>query len=203
VSVFDPPERQYSGFIFDCDGTLADSMPLHHVAWKRALAAAGASFDFHWELFVRRAGKTLEVTVEELNAEFGLSMDPDAVAAQQRSEYDRLFPELRPIEPVVDFLRGIAGRYPASVASGADPTTVRRTLDLLGISDLFACVVTSFEVPQGKPAPDLFLLAAAKMGVPASECLVFEDSPLGIEAAQRAGMGWVLVRSDRSLRTPR
>lgn len=161
------------------------------------MEAAGAGLDFSWELFVRRAGMTLEATVEELNSEFGLRLDPGAVAALQRAEYQRLLPGIKPVEPVVEFLRGVVGRYPVSVASGTDPATVRQTLELLGILKLFPCIVTAFEVARGKPAPDLFLLAAARMGVEPVDCLVFEDSPLGIEAAARAGMAWVLVRSEQ------
>lgn len=193
MTVFELPERPYQAFIFDCDGTLADSMPAHHLAWQRALAAGGASIDFHWELFVRRAGKTLEKTVEELNAEFGLALDPHAVAAHQRAEYQGLIPELEPVGPVVEFLRGVVGRFPVSVATGGDLPTVDRTLRSIGVRDLIPHIVTAFDVPRGKPFPDLFLLAAERMGVAPEVCLVFEDSPLGIEAAERAGMGSVLV----------
>jgi len=193
--LFELPSRAYSGFIFDCDGTLADSMSLHHVAWRTAFAEHAAPFEFTWELFFRRAGKTLEVTVEELNAEFGSRLDPARVADRQRRAYAELFPSVQPIEPVVAFLRSVAGRFPVSVASGGDYPTIRRTLELIGILELLPIIVTAADVRFGKPAPDLFLLAAERMRVPPSECLVFEDSLLGIEAAERAGMGAVLVRS--------
>lgn len=200
MNLFELPERAYQGFIFDCDGTLADSMPLHHLAWQAAFQAVGAKLDFNWELFVRRAGMTLEATAVGLNAEFGLALDPQGVAERQRAEYQRLLPQVQPITPVVEFLRSVAGQHPVSVASGSDAATVHRTLELLGISELFSCVVTAFDVPRGKPAPDLFLLAASRMGISPADCLVFEDSVLGIEAANRAGMGSVLVRSDPRLR---
>lgn len=196
MSVFQLPEGTFRAFIFDCDGTLADTMPLHHRAWKAALLASGANLEFTWELFVRRAGMTLEATVQALNREFELELDPAKVAALQRAEYQSLLPGIRPIEPVVEFLREIAPRAPVGVASGTDPATVRQTLGLIGVLPLVSVIVTSFEVPHGKPAPDLFLLAAARLGVKPSECVVFEDSPLGIEAAKRAGMAWSLVRAD-------
>ena len=192
---FDLPTREYSGFIFDCDGTLADSMPLHHAAWREAFIAHAAPFDFDWPLFFRRAGKTLEVTIDELNAEFGAGLDAARVAARQRQAYAGLIPSVQPIGPVVDFLRSVAGRFPVSVASGGDYLTIKRTLELIGVLELVPVIVTAADVRFGKPAPDLFLLAAERMGVAPSECLVFEDSPLGIEAAERAGMGAVLVRS--------
>ena len=190
---FAPLTREYRGFIFDCDGTLADSMPLHFQAWRAAFDAHGAPFDFTWELFLRRAGKTLEVTVDELNAEFGTQLDRDAVARIQRATYDELIPKVEPVAPVVEFLRSIVGRAPVAVASGGDLPTIRRTLTSLALLDLFPVIVTAFDVKHGKPAPDLFLLAAERIGVAPADCVVFEDSPLGIEAAERAGMGSVLV----------
>jgi HAD superfamily hydrolase (TIGR01509 family) len=190
---FLPLSRDYRGFIFDCDGTLADSMPLHFRAWRTAFQAHGAPFDFTWELFLRRAGKTLEVTIDELNVEFGSALDRDAVARLQRATYEELIPEVGPVAPVVDFLRGIIGRAPVAVASGGDLPTIRRTLGSLALLELFQVIVTAFDVKHGKPAPDLFLLAAERIGIEPRDCVVFEDSPLGIEAAERAGMGAVFV----------
>ncbi|MEI9951002.1 MAG: HAD family phosphatase [Pseudomonadota bacterium] len=194
VALFTLPTRAYSAFIFDCDGTLADSMPLHQQAWIAALRQHGATFDFGWELFMSRAGKTVELTVSELNAEFGLALDPALVSAAQRAAYDALAVGVQPLHEVVAFARERAqAGYPVSVASGGDAVTVRRTLRTIGASDLFPIVVTAEEVAHGKPAPDLFLLAAQRMGVAPADCLVFEDSALGITAAERAGMGSVLV----------
>lgn len=191
---FSLPAREYSAFIFDCDGTLADSMPLHREAWIHALRKHGASFEFGWELFMSRAGKTIELTVLELNAQFGLSLDPALVAADQRACYDALALGVRPLKEVVAYARErAAAGFPVSVASGGDAVTVRQTLRTIGVSELFPVVVTAEEVEHGKPAPDLFLLAAQRMAVTPEQCLVFEDSPLGILAAERAGMGAVLV----------
>ncbi|HKO49143.1 MAG TPA: HAD family phosphatase [Polyangiaceae bacterium] len=195
-SLFDLPSREYSAFIFDCDGTLADSMPLHQRAWVAALRKYGATFDFGWELFMSRAGKSIELTVAELNAEFGTALDPALVSAAQRAEYDVLALGVKPIDEVVAYARARAqAGCPVSVASGGDAPTVARTLRTIGVSDLFPIVVTVEDVEHGKPAPDLFLLAAKRMGVAPAECLVFEDSLLGIMAAERAGMGAVLVAS--------
>jgi len=194
VALFSLPTRPYAAFIFDCDGTLADSMPLHQKAWSIALRQHGATFEFGWELFMSRAGKTIELTVAELNAEFGLTLDPTVVSAAQRAQFDALALDVQPIDEVVAFARERAqAGYPVSVASGGDAVTVHRTLRTIGVSDLFPIVVTAEAVARGKPAPDLFLLAAERMGVAPADCLVFEDSPLGITAAERAGMGAVLV----------
>jgi HAD superfamily hydrolase (TIGR01549 family) len=191
------PELEYSAFIFDCDGTLADSMPLHHEAWIAALRKHGAPFIFDWELFTSRAGKTLERTVEELNAQFGSKLDAAQVAADQRLGYDARLKSIQPIADVVAFARERRRLgYPVSVASGGDALSVERTLRAIGVGGLFPIVVTAAEVARGKPAPDLFLLAAERMGVAPETCLVFEDSELGILAARSAGMGSVLVTSD-------
>jgi beta-phosphoglucomutase-like phosphatase (HAD superfamily) len=186
--------RAFSAYIFDCDGTLADSMPLHHQGWIHALHKHGARFEFGWDLFMSRAGKSIELTVLELNEQFGLTLDATLVAADQRAHFDALAPGVLALEEVVAFARDrAAAGFPVSVASGGDAATVHQTLRTIGVSELFQVVVTVEEVEHGKPAPDLFLLAAQRMAVSPERCLVFEDSLLGIEAAHRAGMASVLV----------
>jgi len=192
--IFDPLTREYGGYIFDCDGTLADSMVVHHKAWLSALAAHGAQFDFNWELFTSRAGMTLPNTVRELNAQFGLSLDPDGVTASQRTEYERFLHTVEPILEVVELARRVSQIRPVAVASGGERRVVLRTLELIGLGDTFPVVVTAEDVLHGKPAPDMFLLAAERMGVSPADCVVFEDAVLGLEAARRAGMASVLVR---------
>jgi len=191
---FEPLTREYGGYIFDCDGTLADSMVVHHRAWLSALAEHGANFEFHWELFTSRAGMTLPNTVRELNAQFGLALDPVGVTNSQRREYERFLPTVQPIAEVVALAKRVAATHPVSVASGGERQIVLRTLELIGLSPIFSVVVAAEDVTHGKPAPDMFLLAAERMGVAPAECVVFEDSVLGLEAAKRAGMASVLVR---------
>lgn len=192
---FEPLTREYSGYIFDCDGTLADSMVVHHRAWLAALAAHGATFDFHWELFTSRGGMTVPNTVRELNAQFGLALDADGVTTRQRLEYERFLPTVQAIPDVVELARRVASSRPVSVASGGERLIVHRTLELIGLGQIFPVVITAEDVTHGKPAPDMFLLAAERMGVPPAECVVFEDSVLGLQAAKSAGMASVLVRS--------
>lgn len=192
--VFEPLTRDYGGYIFDCDGTLADSMVVHHRAWLSALAAHGASIEFDWELFTSRAGMSLPNTVRELNQQFGLALDPDAVTTSQRLEYERYLETVRPIREVVELAQRVAASRPVSVASGGERKVVHRTLELIGLGQTFPVVVTAEDVTHGKPAPDMFLLAAERMGVSPADCVVFEDSVLGLEAAKRAGMASVLVR---------
>jgi HAD superfamily hydrolase (TIGR01509 family) len=192
--IFEPLTRDYGGYIFDCDGTLADSMPVHYRAWLAALAQHGASFAFDWQLFTSRAGMSLPNTVRELNLQFGTLLDPEAVAASQHAEYDKYLPSVAPIAEVVELARRVSATRPVSVASGSERRVVLRTLELLGLGQTFPVVITPADVEHGKPAPDMFLLAAERMGVRPAECVVFEDSLLGIEAANRAGMASVLVR---------
>lgn len=194
MHTFDPIEQAYDGYIFDCDGTLADSMPLHFEAWREALSHHRAPFEFDWELFVSRAGKTLEVTVVELNQQFSATLDPVSVAGLQRKLYDERLPKVSPVVEVVAFVRSLVDRYPLAVASGGDRRTVHATLMNLGIFEAFTAIVTAEDVTFGKPSPDMFLLAAERLGVAPERCMVFEDSLLGIEGAERAKMAWRLVR---------
>jgi beta-phosphoglucomutase-like phosphatase (HAD superfamily) len=187
------PEQRYEAFIFDCDGTLVDSMPLHFAAWREAFQLFGAPFEFTWELFQSRAGMGLEQTVRELNLQFATGLDPAAVVRAQVSASDRLLPNVRSIEPVAAFAREVAASSPMSVASGGKRFHVEQSLRVTGLAPLFPVVVTQEDVTRGKPDPQMFLLAAARMGVRPESCLVLEDSPLGLEAAKAAGMGsaWV------------
>ena len=187
------PPGDFAALIFDCDGTLADSMPLYHRAWRSALAANGATFDFTWEIFMSRAGVSTEGTVTELNSEFGTALDAERVREIQYAEYTRLIEEVKPFPEVVAVARAHYGKLPMAVASGGARHLVERTLELIGVSDLFDEVVVAADVPRGKPHPDIFLHAAKLLGVLPERCLVFEDGQPGIVAAERAGMKTVLV----------
>lgn len=166
-------------------------MPAHHEAWRGAFRAAGASFDFDWDLFISRAGMGLKQTVVELNAQFGESMDPAWVVAEQRRLFRQLESALRPIQSVVEVAEAQRGKLPMCVASGGEKPVVLGALERLKIRGWFDHVVCTIDVAQGKPAPDLFLHCAELMGVAPETCLVFEDGTMGFEAAERAGMGWV------------
>jgi HAD superfamily hydrolase (TIGR01509 family) len=190
---FELPPGEFSGFIFDCDGTLADSMPLYHRAWQRALAAHGATFEFTWELFMSRAGMSTALTIEGLNHEFGTALEADEVEHYHHAEYLALIETVQPVHAIVEVARRYFGKIPMSVASGGSRPLVERTLELIGVRELFPVVVVAADVARGKPEPDIFLLAAERMGVPPAECLVFEDGKPGLLAAERAGMKSVFV----------
>lgn len=181
--------------IFDCDGTLVDSMPLHFRAWRAAFREHGAAFDFDWELFVSRAGMPLEATVEALNREFAAELDPKRVVELQLANYRTLLAQVSAIEPVVEFARRVAALAPVAVASGGHRPEVEASLRNIGIFDLFSVIVAGGEVSRGKPDPEILLRCADGMGVAPRDCLVIEDGELGIEAARRAGMDWVRVEA--------
>jgi beta-phosphoglucomutase-like phosphatase (HAD superfamily) len=187
------PTQSYKGYIFDCDGTLVESMPLHFRAWRQAFQEHAAPFDFDWELFTSRAGMPLEETVVALNQQFSLGLDPSGVVAVQRATYRTLLSEVTAIEIVADFAREVARHAPVSVASGGHRDEVEASLRNIGLLGIFKCVVTATEVTRGKPDPEILLRCAEGMGVLPRDCLVVEDGALGIEAARRAGMDWVKV----------
>jgi HAD superfamily hydrolase (TIGR01509 family) len=192
---FVPPIRDYPAYIFDCDGTLVDSMPLHFRAWRAAFRQHAAGFDFDWALFVSRAGMPLEETVEALNLQFATTLDPKRVVEVQLATYRTLLTEVVAIEEVVAFARQVAPTAKLAVASGGQRPEVEASLRNIGILDLFGVIVAGNEVQRGKPDPEILLRCAEGLGVSARDCLVIEDGELGIEAARRAGMDWVRVEA--------
>lgn len=186
------PQRAFAAYIFDCDGTLADTMPLHYRAWKRMLAERGAAFS--QELFAAMGGRPTETIIDLLRDEHGIPIGDPAIAAASKEHYFLdLIDEVKPVEAVLQVARRWHGIKPLAVASGGSRQNVQRTLDALGIHHLFDAVVCVEDYARAKPFPDPFLEAAHRLGVAPSECLVFEDSPLGVEAAAAAGMQCVFV----------
>ena len=187
------PDRDFAAFIFDCDGTLVDSMPLHYIAWCESLAAHNAPFDFTEERFYGFAGVREQDTVMILNQEYGASIDPDSVAHEKSLRFMKHLPEIKEVRPVAEVARQWFGRLPMSVASGSEPETVHACLTTTGLLSLFQTIITPRDVKRGKPAPDMFLLAAERMGVKPEDCLVFEDGQSGLDAAKAAGMASVFI----------
>ena len=189
----DIPAGEFAAYIFDCDGTLADTMPLHYQAWLTALRPFGA--EFPEDLFYSMGGMSAEKVIEFLNGQQGLTMPAVELSEHKEALFAELIPLVEPITPVVEFMEKMSGRHPLAVASGGLKPLVLATLEALGIRQHFAAVVTCEDVVHGKPAPDTYLEAARRLGVEPTRCLVFEDTPLGIESATRAGMRSVLVPS--------
>lgn len=201
---FKRPNRDYAGHIFDCDGTLADSMPLHFRAWNHGLEKGGARHRLDPHGFMSVAGMALAQTVEHWTREHGEQIDLDAVIAGKNEYFEAHRHTITPIEPVIAFARDLKAAGTAiSVASGGRRDDVLWTLRHIGADALFDIVVTADDVSTAKPAPDLFLLAAKRMGVAPTQCHVIEDSDLGIEAANRAGMDSIRIPSFADLADPR
>jgi HAD superfamily hydrolase (TIGR01509 family) len=192
MTVFIPPKKRYAGYIFDCDGTLADSMPVHYRAWADTVQKYGGQIPE--ELFYSLGGWPSRKMVELLNERFGSSLDPETIANEKEQLYVQRIDTIRPILEVADFAREVAAFAKVSVASGGILPVVTKTLAAVGFENFFPIIVTSEQVKHGKPFPDMFLEAASRMGVEPSDCLVLEDSPAGFEAAISAGMDYVVVR---------
>jgi beta-phosphoglucomutase family hydrolase len=191
----DIPPGDFAGYIFDCDGTLVDTMPLHYRAWDRAMQQAGLTVPLSEELFYSLGGMPTRKVATVFAKHYGLTIDADYVFHHKEELFLEMQAEMKVIQPVVDFARKLHGRTPMSVASGGPRPVVRKTLELMHLIELFPVIVTPEDVAHGKPAPDMFLLAAQKMGVPPEQCLVFEDAGPGFEAAAAAGMQCVRVPS--------
>ena len=187
------PDYPFQAYIFDCDGTLVDSMPLHYIAWVESLEQHNAPFEFTEEVFYAHAGIKEQDVVKILNAQHGTNIDPVSVNELKMEIFRRRIPEVQPVRPVADFAKSLEGRFPMAVASGSEEPTVRGCLEATGLVHLFETIITPKLVKHGKPAPDMFLLAAERMGIAPSECLVLEDGNSGLEAAKAAGMQAVFV----------
>jgi len=185
------PDGDFDGYIFDCDGTLADTMPLHYEAWRTALAEYAC--EFPEALFYELGGMPTEQIVELLNERHSHQMPVVETAQYKESLYVQLIPKILPIQPVVDFALQFHGKKPIAVASGGHRAIVIKTLTALGIADKFDAIVGAEDYVNGKPAPDPFLEAARRIGVAPERCLAFEDTQLGIQSATAAGMKTVLV----------
>lgn len=191
----DLPEKKYEGYIFDLDGTLVDSMPLHYKAWRQALARAGAPDSvFREEEFYSCGGKSANDVVHFLNERYGLVMDAASTAADKRRIYLEMLEEegMQPIREVVEFVYSL-GAAPKAIATGSAIPGASRTLAAAGLSGLFDVILTPEDVEHGKPAPDMFLKAAGLLGADSARCVVFEDAEPGIKAAAAAGMDCVRV----------
>ena len=174
------------GLIFDCDGTLADSLPLHYAAWEETFAALELPCPL--DFLLRHNGKPTDLIVALYNAEFGHTLNvAEFTADKERRTYARLL-QTRPLEPAATLARQYAGRLPLAVVSGSNRANVERTLRAIGLRELFSVVLTADEGLPSKPAPDLFLEAARRLRVEPGACQVFEDADAGLEAARRAGM---------------
>ena len=183
------------GLIFDCDGTLADTMPLHWRAWQ--MVTQRHNLHFPEDRFYATGGIPSRDILKLLATEQGRSLDHLAVAHEKEEAYLPLLPQVEPVHVVLEIAKSNHGKIPMAVASGGTQRIISMVLDHLKIRHLFDAVVTSEMVRNQKPAPDIFLEAARRMGVEPKFCRAYEDTDLGLQAIRAAGMEAVDVRKLR------
>jgi HAD superfamily hydrolase (TIGR01509 family) len=189
------PEGPFKAYLFDCDGTIVDSMPLHYVAWKKTLDECGCAFPE--DVFYAWGGMPAAEIVATLSAQQGLALNPDEVAHRKEQLYYEMLPQLQAVPEVLEqithnFALGEA-RIPMAVVSGGTHDSVTRSLTILGILDRFDTLVCAGDYTHSKPDPEPFLIGAQRLGIAPKDCLVFEDTDMGIQSATAAGMASVKI----------
>ncbi|MDG4549646.1 MAG: HAD family phosphatase [Candidatus Contendobacter sp.] len=174
------------GLVFDCDGTLVDTLPLHYAAWEETFAGLGLRCPL--EFLMRHNGKPTDWIIARYGVEFGHAIDVARFTADKERRTYALLDRARPLEPVAALARCHHGRLPMAVVSGSNRPNVERALGAAGLRALFPVVLTADDGLPPKPAPDLFLEAARRLAVAPDRCQAFEDADAGLEAARRAGM---------------
>ena len=185
------PVGPFKAYLFDCDGTIVDSMPLHYVAWKKAVSEWNC--EFPEELFYAWGGMPVSEIIATLNARQGLAMPVKEIMKHKEELYFESLHELKAVPEVLEHIKASHGQIPFAVVSGGTRDSVTRSLETLGILDKFETLVCAGDYTKSKPDAEPFLIAAQRLGVKPEECLVFEDTEMGIQSAKAAGMGWVKI----------
>jgi HAD superfamily hydrolase (TIGR01509 family) len=185
------PKGPFKAYLFDCDGTIVDSMPLHYVAWKRVLAEWGC--EFGEQTFYSWGGMPVTEIIAALNVRDSLAMPIEEVQRRKEALYFEILPELKAVPEVLEHIELSHGHIPFAVVSGSTKESVTASLTTLGILDRFETLVCAGDYERSKPDPQPFLIAAERLGVAPEACLVFEDTDMGIQAATAAGMASVKV----------
>jgi HAD superfamily hydrolase (TIGR01509 family) len=185
------PPGKFEAYLFDCDGTIADSMPLHYLAWRQALGEWKCDFDEH--LFYEWGGRPTTEIISTLNTMRGLKMPVESVADRKEALYYEFLPRLKAVPEVLEHIEAQHGRIPFAVVSGSTRESVEASLRSLNLLDRFDTLVCAGDYKKAKPDPEAFLVAAERLGVKPGDCLVFEDTEMGIKAARAAGMATVKI----------
>jgi HAD superfamily hydrolase (TIGR01509 family) len=185
------PEGLFKAYLFDCDGTIADSMPLHYIAWRKALSEWNCEFDE--QLFYAWGGMPVTEIIATLNEKHGLNMPVAELSERKEGLYFESIPHLKAVPEVLEHIQLSHGQIPFAVVSGSTRDSVIASLEALNILDRFDTLVCAGDYTKSKPDPEPFLIAAERLGVAPEDCLVFEDTDMGIQAATAAGMASVKI----------
>ena len=183
---------EIKALIFDCDGTLVDSMPLHMKAWEKSFQFFNQNFD-HDYLYSLKGMKELEI-IGLYNEKFGTKINAKGMVAKKHEYFLENIYSVKPIEEVVDIAKKYFNKLPLAIVSGSAKNIVEKELEVVGILHLFQIILTGSDLFKPKPSPDIFFAAAESVNVLPERCLVFEDADSGIEAAEKAGMKTIDVR---------
>ena len=179
--------------IFDCDGTLVDSMPLHMKAWEESFKFFNETFDYEY-LYSLKGMREIEI-IGLYNNKFKTDINAAAIVSKKQNYFLKNIYTVKPINTVVDIAKKYYRRLPLAVVSGSVKEIVHKELEVVGIIQLFKLILTGSNSFKPKPSPDIFLAAAKDLNISPERCLVFEDADSGIEAAAKAGMKTVDVRN--------
>lgn len=185
--------QDYTAILFDCDGTLADTMPAHYRAWLHVTNHHGLRFDEDY--FYALGGRPTRDILATLATEASIEIDLDQASEMKEAAFLEQVKHVKAIDPVIAAVRRAHGHVPVAVVTGGYHDVCEKILLQIGVREFFDCIVASEDTSRHKPDPDPFLEAASRLGVQPEGCLVWEDSDLGVEAARRAGMSWIDVRS--------
>jgi HAD superfamily hydrolase (TIGR01509 family) len=185
------PPGSFKAYLFDCDGTVADSMPLHYIAWRQALAEWNCNFEE--SLFYAWGGMPVTEIISTLNKNHGLNMPVEQVAHRKEQLYYENLPQLKAVPEVLEHIELRHGQIPFAVVSGSNRQSVTASLAALNLLDHLDTLVCAGDYERSKPDPEAFFIAAERLRVSPQHCLVFEDTEMGIQAATGAGMSSVKV----------
>lgn len=184
-------EGDYEAFLYDCDGTLADNMMAHKLAYQEVAANYGIDLDLN--LIHETAGWPTVLVAKEISKRYNIPL-PESFASEKSAVFiEKHIQKTLPVVFVYEHLKKNVGKKKLGVVSGGSRSTVSITLSVLGLTDLIDVLVCAGETPHGKPYPDPFLKAAHELGIDPKKCLVFEDGDPGTKAAEAAGMKWIRV----------
>ncbi len=179
-------DSKVKGLIFDLDGTIVDSMPIHYIAWRDTAARYG--IDLTVELFESLAGVPIYQTVEKYNEIFNMNINPQEMGDAKEKMYEEKLHEAKMVDPVFDVIKKYHGQIPMSIGTGGGHYIAQKTVELMGLDKYIDILVTADDVKQHKPHPETFLRCAELMEVAPEDCLVFEDGKPGMKAAVDGGM---------------